>query len=113
MTAQPHWSPVDDATADLLTLVADLDHPSVDWEWHQYVRRLKFCAAADDGLVLPNTLRPMVRHVVAPRRIGAFANRALKLGLVEYTGDWQISDDHEGKNAGKPARVMRWIGESS
>jgi len=108
MTSQPTWSPVDDATADLLTLVADTDHPSVDHEWRLFVSALE--AAVDNGLVRPNDLRPRLRGRVAPRRIGAYTNRALKLGLVAYTGDWQVSDDHEGKNAGKPARVMRWVG---
>lgn len=108
----PQWSPVDDATADLLTLVADTDHPSVDHEWTYYVNALENCGAVD-GLIFPNDLRKHVRGSVAPRRIGAFTNRALKLGMVAYTGDWQISDDHEGKNAGKPARVMRWVGEQA
>jgi hypothetical protein len=112
MSAQPHWSPVDDNTADLLTLVADVDHPSVDFEWDEFVRCLKF-AAADDNIIRPNALRPLVRGTIAPRRIGAFTNRALSLGLVEYTGEWQVSDDAAGRNGGKPARVMRWVGGDS
>lgn len=108
MTAQPHWSPVDDTTADLLSLVADTDHPSVDYEWDQYVAALDV-AADPFGRIDPNRLRPLLRGVVAPRRIGAFANRALKLGLVEYTGRFVISDDTEGRNGGKPAREMRLL----
>jgi len=113
MTSQPTWAPIDDDTASLLTLVADVDHPSVDHEWTVYVNALTILAELYGGTIRPNDLRPMVRNHIAPRRIGAFTNRALKLGLVAYTGDWQISDDHEGKNAGKPARVMRWVGEQS
>lgn len=113
MTAQPAWSPVDDTTADLLTLVADVDQPSVDFEWDEFVRCLQYASQLDAGPILPNTLRPLVRGSIAPRRIGAFTNRALSLGLVEYTGEWQVSDDHAGRNGGKPARVMRWVGESA
>lgn len=108
MTSQPNWSPVDDDTADLLTLVADAGHVSADWEWDYYVNALQNCAAVD-GLIHPNLLRKHVRGSVAPRRIGAFTNRALSQGLVEYTGEWEVSDDHEGRNGGKPARVMRWL----
>lgn len=111
MTSQPTWSPVDDATADLLSLVRDEGHPSADHEWSMFLLALRTAAVAGDGWTIqPNDLRPLVRDKVAPRRIGAFTNRALKLGLIAYTGDWQISDDHEGRNAGKPARIFRWIG---
>lgn len=106
MSAMPNWSAVDDATDSLLSLVADVDHPSADYEWDQYVAALSV-AADPFGTINPNTLRPLLRGVVAPRRVGAFANRALKLGLVEYTGEFVLSDDTEGRNCGKPSRVMR------
>lgn len=113
MTAQPQWSPVDDDTADLLTLVADGPADvDTDVEWCFYVGMLDK-ARTVDGLIFPNTLRPLLRGNVAPRRISAFANRALSLGAVEYTGEWQVSDDRQGRNGGKPARVMRWLGGAS
>jgi hypothetical protein len=105
----PAWSAVDEATESLLALVADDGHVSADYEWAVYVNALENCAAVD-GLIFPNMLRRHVRGSVAPRRIGAFANRALSQGLVEYTGEWEISDDTEGRNGGKPARIMRWLG---
>jgi hypothetical protein len=100
------WAPIEDETADLLSLVADEGHPSVDLEWDEFVTALRFAADAT-GVVSPNRLRPLIRGVVAPRRIGAFTNRALKQGLIAYTGEWEISDDREGRNAGRPCRVMR------
>lgn len=106
MTAQPQWSAVDDATADLLALVADEGHPSVDYEWDEFVNALRYVADAD-GICRPNALRPLLRGVVAPKRIGAFVNRALAAGLIEPTGEWQTSNDAEGRNAGRPARVYR------
>lgn len=105
----PLWT--DSGQGDLLALVA-MGSPTgtADREWEFYERSLRFCATADDGLVMPNTLRALVREHVAPRRIGAFANRAVARGLIEPTGDWQVSDDHQGRNAGRPAKVYRWIG---
>ena len=37
--------------------------------------------AAFDGLVTPNALRGLVRGKVAPKRLGAFAHRALSAGI--------------------------------
>jgi hypothetical protein len=107
----PQWSAIEEDTADLLALVAlgPLAPKTADEEWAEFVRCLRH-AADEHGVIQPNTLRPLVRGVVAPQRIGAFVHRATSRGLVAYTGEWQVSDDTEGKNAGKPARVMRWVG---
>jgi hypothetical protein len=111
VSAQPEWSPVEDETADLLSLVADGPMSGhADREWDLYVHALRFAATADNGTVHPNTLRCLVRDHVAPRRIGAYTNRALARGLIEATGEWEISDDTEGRNAGRPCRVYRWLG---
>ena len=104
MTAQPQWSPVDDDTADLLALVADVDHPSVGHEWTLFTEAVVTCSLLD-GIVRPNDLRPLIRGKVAPRRIGAFVNKALAEGLLQWRGEWQTSDDTEGRNAGRPAKV--------
>jgi len=104
MTTTPAWSPVDDTTADLLALVADVGHPSIDREWDDY--RAAVARVADtDGRVDPNALREAVRGNVAPRRIGALTNRALKLGLLVWRGEWVTSTDREGRNAGRPVRA--------
>jgi hypothetical protein len=104
------WEPVDDDTASLLTLVADEHHVSADHEWSLFVEALRTVAIGPGGRIGPNELRPLLRGKVAPRRIGAFTHRALSQGLVEYTGAYEISDDTHGRNGGKPARVMRWVG---
>lgn len=110
MSAQPQWSSVDDDTADLLSLVAnDQMHPRPAEEWEEFVRAVEFVGRANDGLVPPNALRPLLRNVIAPKRIGAFTNRAKAEGLIVDTGEWQVSDDHEGRNAGRPARVYRLV----
>lgn len=111
MSAQPVWSPVDDDTADLLALVAnDKMHPRPEEEWSLYVAALHDVGesnAASGFRIPPNQLRPLLRNVVAPRRIGAFTNRAKAEGLIVDTGEWQTSDDTEGRNGGKPCRVYR------
>lgn len=101
------WEPVDSPTSDLLALVAtDKMHPRPGEEWDTYVTALH--AAADaTGRIDPNRLRPLLRGVVAPRRIGAFTHRAVTSGLVAYTGEWVVSDDTTGRNAGRPCRVLR------
>jgi hypothetical protein len=109
VSAQPQWAPVDDETADLLALVADEGHVSADFEWARFLVALRNAALADGGLIRPNRLRPLVRGTIAPRRIGAFTNRAKAEGRIVATGEWEISDDTEGRNSGKPARVYRWV----
>lgn len=112
MSAEPRWEPVDAYTADLLDLVAhDQMVPSADREWVLYVQSIHLAADAD-RLVYPNVLRPLVTGHVAPRRVGAFTNRAKAEGLLIDTGEWQVSDDTEGRNAGRPMRVYRLGGAS-
>lgn len=110
MTA-PQWEPVDNDTADLLSLVAmGSSTGSADEEWSDFVCALRVSAWGPDGRINPNVLREEVRGDIAPRRIGAFVNRALARNLIETTGEWVVSDDTQGRNAGRPARVYRWIG---
>ena len=112
MTA-PAWSPVDDSTADLLSLVANDPHPSVDFEWRAFVGVLSATASLHDNRLDPNDYREQLRGVVAPKRIAAFHNRAIAEHLIENTDDWTISTDREGRNAGRPVRVRRWIGDAA
>jgi hypothetical protein len=105
----PRWEPVDSPTADLLALVNDETHPSVDFEWQEWLTAVRHVASTNNGIVDPNRLRELVRGVVAPRRCGAFTHRALAAGLMVRAG-WVVSDDTTGRNAGRPAMQYRWIG---
>ena len=112
MTTQPQWE--DSGQGDLLELVA-MGSPSTgsaDEEWEFFVQALRNSGGGRHDIE-PNTLREHVRGVVASKRIGAFTNRALRQGLIEPTGEWEVSDDTEGKNAGRPCRVYRWTGAGS
>lgn len=112
MTTAPRWE--DSGQGDLLELVA-MGSPSTgsaDEEWEEFVEALYDSAkwGRSPGLINPNVMRQQVRDRVAPKRIGAFTSRAVARGLIEDTGGWEISDDTQGRNAGRPARVYRWIG---
>ncbi len=100
------FAPVDDYTADLLSLVADERHPSTDYEW-QLFKECLVTASRFDGMVRPNDMRPMLAGRVAPRRIGSFYRKACLEGLIRATDEWQTSNDAHGRNVGKPARIYR------
>jgi hypothetical protein len=99
---------VDDNTADLLALVADSD--DTDLEWDEFAKALAYAAMKDGGEVRPNTLRPLVRGIVSPKRIGAFTSKAKAEGLIADAGQWETSDDREGRNGGRPMRVYVYLG---
>lgn len=112
---RPRFAKVDVTTADLLSLLAEDDPPipSIADEWTHYVTALRTAAASRAGLIYPNDLRTRVRGHVKPKRIGAFQRRALLEGLIEYSGDWQISNDLASRNRGRPMRVARWVGTAT
>jgi hypothetical protein len=109
MTTQPRWE--DSGQSDLLELVAmGSSTGTADHEWDLFESQLRWVAARESGSIRPNRLRPYLRDMVAPKRIGAFTSRAVARGLIEATGEWEVSDDTRGRNAGRPCRVYRWIG---
>lgn len=112
MTA-PTWSPIDDTTADLLSLVANDPHPSADFEWRAFVGVLAATASLHNGRLDQNDYREQLRGVVAPRRIGAFVNKAKAERLIAETDEWSVSTDTTGRNAGRPMRIYRWIGAAA
>lgn len=106
MTSQPTWS--DSEQGDLLELVAQGSPTgTADAEWDLYVEALRTEAIHGAGDICPNRFRKRVRGLIAPKRLGAFASRAVARDLIAYTGEWVISDDTEGRNAGRPCRAMR------
>jgi hypothetical protein len=106
----PEWGSVDDTTADLLALVERGRLSDDDGSWARYVEALATVARDNGGVIRPNALRPLVRGVIAPKRIGAHARRALLEGLVRPNGEYEESDDVDSRNAGKPVRCWVWCG---
>lgn len=109
MSTQPAFESVDNYTGDLLDLMADTNHPSPDFEWAEFRTALAHVARTNGGVIDQNRMRPLTRGVVAPRRTGAFYRRACLEGLIAPTGDWSVSDDTEGRNAGRPMRTYRYL----
>ena len=106
MTTTPTWH--DSHQGDLLELVAQGSATgTADAEWDLYVEALRTVAIQHAGDIEPNALRKRVRGAVAPKRLGAFISRALARDLIAPTDRWQVSDDTEGRNAGRPARIYR------
>ena len=107
MTTAPTWA--DSGQGDLLELVArgNVATTTADAEWDLYVEALRTVAIAHAGDICPNALRKRVRGLVAPKRLGAFVSRALARDLIVPTDRWTESDDREGRNAGRPARIYR------
>jgi len=102
----PTWAPSEQD--DLLALVAaGSSTGTADREWDDYLEALRTVAIDGAGTIRPNVLRPRLRGLIHPRRVGAFASRAIHRGLVEYSGEYEESNDREGRNGGKPCRVMR------
>ena len=99
----PAWSSVDDATADLLTLVAT---DTAGYEWSVFEDAILTVAHEHGGTVDQNHVRPFIRGKVTPKRIGSFYRRACLEGWLRPDG-YSISDDHAGRNAGRPMRCYR------
>lgn len=113
MTRRPAFGGVAEETRDLLDLLneASEERPSVDRDWDDYVMLLRQVADGHAGRIDPNLLRPLTRaSTIPPRSISSFARKARTDRLVEDSGEFVISDDVEGGNAGKPVRILRWIG---
>lgn len=102
------FAPVDEQTSDLLDLIADDGHVSVDYEWETF-KTILHSVATLHGRVSPNAMRPKLTQV-APRRIGPFYKRACREGLIEWRGDYETSDDAKGRNTGRPCRVYAYLG---
>lgn len=113
MSAQPQWESTDDYTHDLLALVA-LGTPqgTADAEWECFVAALHVAARDGGGLIDQNVVRPLIRGAIKPNRIGAFYSRACARDLIEPSG-WSTSQDHEGRNAGRPMRTYVWLGSAA
>jgi hypothetical protein len=110
MSTQPTWA--DSEQTDLLELVArgNIATDTAEQEWAVYVDALRLASVHGGGVIDPNSLRVILGDDVKPQRVGAFCNRALSRGLVEFTGEWVTSTDSKGRNRGKPVRAMRWLG---
>ncbi|MDB5716469.1 MAG: hypothetical protein JWO15_3866 [Sphingomonadales bacterium] len=110
MTTAPIWSSVDDPTADLLTLVATAPNATSDPEWHTFRTAVIAVGTNHGNDVDQNHVRPLIRGQINHKRIGPFYRRACLEGWLRADG-WSTSEDHEGRNAGRPMRTYRLTGD--
>lgn len=61
-----------------------------------------------DGTVSANDWRDSIPSWVYPRVVGATVQALIKAHVLTPTGEWDISNDIRGRNAGRPTRVYRW-----
>jgi hypothetical protein len=109
MTA-PRWEPTDAATGSLLDLLAADWLPFAEADRNLIARAIRDDAEAHGGHVSANRVRRRIPARVGPQRVGP-VYRALCLQGVLAVDGWEVSNDRNGKNAGKPCRTYRWVGE--
>jgi hypothetical protein len=113
----PTWSPVDDATADLLTLVADVDRPVGHDVPALFLAACQADAEAHDGLVSVNRVRARLADAdIPPRRYSALWAHYTGAGKPMVKAHWsdgeQIWETCSGStsgNDGRPFPLRRWI----
>lgn len=117
MSAAPRWAPLDDATANLLDLLDADWRPFSEADRNTIAGAIRDDARFHDGEVSSNRVRealaalPVFRQP-KPQRVGPVYRALCLFGELEVTG-WETSQDHHGRNAGRPARTYRWIGPSA
>ena len=105
----PTFAPVDDDTADLLTMLAEDQTPLAVArdEWALFVAALDIATHPFDRTICQTILRDKCRDSIPPHKVGPFTRRALAEGLIEWRGEWEPSTDKAGGNTGKPTRIYR------
>jgi len=98
---------VDPHTAAILDLIAG--DPIHDRDREAVVDAIR-AAVKPDGTVSSNDWRGLIPAWVYSRVVGATVNALASRGVMVRTGEWVVSDDHRGRNSGKPTRVYRWLG---
>lgn len=109
----PQWSPVDDTTADLLSVLAD---PSPTVGADVPVVFLAACrrdAMANGGLVSVNRVRALLADEdIEPHRFSALWSHHTGRGKQMVKDGWEICSGSASGNDGRPYPLRRWVGES-
>ena len=98
---------------DLLTAVADNPQPLAAQYRDRIVAAIVTDATCHGDIVDSNRVRRLLSNdhglTVPPRQLSATYSALAARGFLEPAG-WTTSDDVRGGNAGKPARLWRWVG---
>lgn len=112
MSAQPRWEPTD--SADLLTLVADVDHPVGRDVPALFLEACEADASAHGGIVSVNRVRErLVDADIPPRRYSALWAAFTGRGKPMVKDGWETCSGSTSGNDGRPFPLRRWIGGAS
>lgn len=115
MSSVPVFAPVDDPTADLLSLVADTDTPLGRERYEAFLVACAADATTHGGLVSVNRVRAALSVdgvlQVEPRAFSAMWSASTGLGKpMVKTGAWETCSGSTSGNDGRPYPVRRWVG---
>lgn len=115
MTA-PHFAPADEATYDLLALVADPDRATGRDAVEAFLAACRRDARANGGVVSVNRVRDLMSAAqIQPQRYSslwsAFTGDGKPMRRIEDA--WEINLDKKGRNHGKPLALREWIGDAA
>jgi hypothetical protein len=107
----PHWAPVDDDTADLLTLVADVDSPIGADVPALFLDACQRDAAAHGGEVSVNRVRMLLADAdIPPRRYSALWSAFTGPGRPMRKAGWEKCAGSRSRNDGRPFPTREWVG---
>lgn len=112
MTA-PTFAPVDDATYDLLALVADVTAPVGRDVPALFLSACERDAATHAGRVSVNRVRALLADEdIPPQRYSSLWSHYTgpDKPMVKVDGEWEVCEGSESRNDGRPFVVRRWRG---
>jgi len=112
VTTQPTWAPIDDDTADLLSLVANPHSPIGADVPTLFLDACRRDAMAHDGEVSVNRVRALLVDAdIQPRRYSSLWSQFTGRGRpMVKTGGWETCAGSSSGNDGRPFPKRRWVG---
>jgi hypothetical protein len=108
---RPHFSTADEATYDLLALVADPDRSTGRDAVEAFLAACRRDARANGGLVSVNRVRSLLTDAqIPPRRYSSLWSAFTGPGKpMRRTDVWELNTDRAGRNSGKPTFLREWV----
>ncbi len=112
MSVQPEWAPIDDETADLLSLVADPTRPVGRDAVAAFLAACESDARNHGGEVSVNRVRGLLADAdIEPRRYSSLWSAFTGDGKpMRRGGGWEICEGSPSGNDGRPLPLRRWVG---
>jgi hypothetical protein len=110
MSTQPYWSPMDDETADLLSLVADTHTAPARDANTIFLAACESDAAANEGRVSVNRVRLLVGDQIEHHRFSAMWAHHTGPGKAMRRDGWEVCAGSSSGNDGKPYPRRVWVG---